>query len=133
VAYLWVSIYAPAQADEIQPCRLPKGVASLNLDNLPPAVAAALTQEVGEIVPATVDFDATDLVITNHSRRFIFSWRQGRRWVVATELGGLNYSDPIFAFDLAPQGSAIKIGETRAYPNTVCRVATQLLKVRRRR
>jgi hypothetical protein len=124
---------ASARADDIAPCPLPHGVVSTSLQHgTPQAVLRALKEQVADIVPPGGRFDATDVIIYGRNRRLIFIWNSGRRWVVATERGGIAYSDPIFAFDLpATDGSAILVQERDAIPLTVCSTATRLLDLRR--
>ena len=93
-------------------------------------MAQALTERIGEVVPAGAKFDATDLVMIGKNRRLIFIWNMGRRWVVATERGGIGYNDPIFAFDLSDDGrKATFVQERVAFPETVCATASSLLRV----
>jgi hypothetical protein len=95
------------------------------------ALAAKLWAEkanIGELVPPGGEFDATDAVAVGRDRRLIFVWNAGRRWVVATENGGIGYNNPMFAFDLN-QGSPIAtpVAERFAVPRTVCPTANDLL------
>ena len=123
------TFYAPARADDIAPCPVPHGVVSISLQHgTPKAVLQALKEQVGEIVPPGGKFDATDVIIYGRNRRLIFIWNSGRRWIVASERGGIAYSDPIFAFDLpANDGSAVLVEERDAIPRTVCSTAVGLL------
>jgi hypothetical protein len=53
-----------------------------------------LGNAVGNIVAPGEKFDATDIVISGHSRGLILVWNIGREWIVATELRGLADNDP---------------------------------------
>lgn len=110
-------------------CALSNGASAIaHLDDAPPALARALVQRVGEVVPAGTKFDATDLLVTGKNRRLIFIWSLNNRWVVATEHGGIGYSDPIFAFEMSQDGrEAIFLQERVAYPDSVCSTASRLL------
>lgn len=89
----------------------------------------ALTAHVGIIVMPNERFDTTDVVMTEpvRNRRFSFIWNVGSRWVVATEHGGFRYNNPIFVYDLSQDGlTATLIREQVAFPNSVCRMASDL-------
>ena len=119
-----------AKADAIPPCPPPSGVEATSLRSSPAALVRALTDHIGDVVPPGAAFDATDVVMSDrpHFRREIFVWHFGRRWVVATEHGGIAYSDPIFAYALDDAGrSATLIRESVALPKTVCATANALL------
>jgi hypothetical protein len=128
ILFLRASVLS-AWADDIAPCPLPRGVVSASLEHgTPQAVLRALKEQVGEIVPPGGKFDATDVITYGRNRRVIFIWNSGRRWIVATERGGIAYGDPIFAFDLpAADGIAILVQQRDAIPLTVCSTATRLL------
>jgi hypothetical protein len=113
----------------VPPCPLPSGVsATSRLDDAPASLARALTERVGEVVPAGARFDATDVVVTGKNRRLIFIWNLGDRWVVATEHGGVGYNNPIFAFDISEDGlRATFVQESTTFPASVCLVASSLL------
>jgi hypothetical protein len=120
----------------VPPCPVPNGVsATSRLDDAPPSLARALTERVGEMVPAGAEFDATDVVVSENNRRpkhrrLIFIWNQGNRWVVATERGGAGYSNPIVAFDIIPDDlTATFVQERVAFPDSVCPTASSLLAV----
>jgi hypothetical protein len=123
------------EGDVIPPCTAPDGVSvGASLDETPPALGQALRQHLGKIVAPGGRFDATDLVVTGHNRRLIFIWNAGPRWIVATERGGIGYSDPILAYDLSQDGqTALLVDERNALPETVCATASTLLNVRRDR
>jgi hypothetical protein len=112
-------------------CPLPNGASvTSGLDYAPPSLVQALTERIGEVVPAGTKFDTTDVVETGKNRRLIFIWNMGSRWVVATERGGRAYNDPIFAFDLSDDGRKATFAQERvAFPDTVCSTASSLLRV----
>jgi hypothetical protein len=118
--------------DVIPPCRVPLGGASYSDEkDMPAALRDAIKQKLGDIVPPDSPFDATDVVTTGHNRRLIFIWVRGTRWVVATERGGLGYSDPIFAYEVSPNGKLARlIAQRTAAPNSVCLAAQELLNLR---
>jgi len=119
----------PAKADDIPACAPPNGVSSMSsLNQTPPALLRALKERFVDIVASGEKFDATDVVVTGRNRRLIFIWNMGVRWIVATEHGGFVYNDPIFAYDLGPDGqSATLVQERVAVPSTVCAAALSLL------
>jgi hypothetical protein len=121
-----------AAFDVIPACRLPLGVASYaDQKDMPATLRAAVKQQLGDLVPPTSPFDSTDVVTTGHNRRLIFIWARGSRWVVATEHGGSGYNDPIFAYEIGPNGQRAKlIAERTAYPDSVCLTAEELLNAR---
>jgi hypothetical protein len=108
------------------------------LDDAPPSLVLALTELVGEIVPAGAPFDATDVVWRDardvlrpvKHRRLIFIWNRSTRWVVATERGGFAYGNPVFAFEVGQHDhKAILVREEGAVPTTVCSKASSLLDI----
>jgi hypothetical protein len=118
--------------DVIPACRLPKGVASYSdQKDMPVALRDTVKQRLGELVRPNSPFDATDVVKTGHNRRLIFIWARGYRWVVATEHGGRGYNDPIFGYEVSPNGQqATLIAERIAFPDSVCLTAEELLNQR---
>jgi hypothetical protein len=99
------------------------------LDDAPPALAQALKERLGEVVPVGAPFDSADVIRIGKNRRLIFIWNRGTRWVVATEHGGLGYNDPVFAFEV-DQNNGDKVSlvrEETAFPDTVCSTASSLL------
>lgn len=118
--------------DVIPVCRLPKGVAPYSdQKDMPVALRDAVKQKLGELVPPNSPFDATDVATTGHNRRLIFIWARGYRWVVATEHGGRGYNDPIFGYEVSPNGQqATLIAERTAVPSSVCLTAEELLNQR---
>ena len=100
-------------------------------EDTPVALRRALSVRVGEIAPPGANFDVTDIVSTDHpiSSRLIFVWNFGRRWVVATEHGGIAYSDPIFGNDVSHDGqSAVFVQKIDAQPQSVCSTAARLIR-----
>jgi hypothetical protein len=90
----------------------------------------ALTDRIGELAPIGGRFNATDVVWIGPGkfRRLIFIWSLSNRWVIATERGGIAYNDPIFAFDMSPDGrEAVFLEESIALPNSICSTASRLL------
>jgi hypothetical protein len=116
--------------DVIPVCHLPMGVASYSdQKDMPIALRDAIKQKLGELVPPNSPFDATDVATTGHNRRLIFIWARGYQWVIATEHGGRGYNDPIFGYEVSPNGQqATLIAERTAFPNSVCLTAEELLK-----
>lgn len=122
------SLVASARADFIPPCPVPDGVIATSLENAPPPLLRALKERIGELVPPGGRFDSTDVVRVGKNRRLILIWNAGKRWIVATEHGGIGYNDPIFAYDLGQDDqNAILTGGRIAFPGTVCRTANDLL------
>lgn len=117
--------------DVIPPCPVPNGVsATSRFEDAPPSLVRALTERVGEVVPAGAKFDATDIVWVGKNRRLIFIWNLGNRWVVATERGGVGYNNPIFAFDVSQDGLRVTFVQERVvFPNSVCSTASGLLAI----
>jgi hypothetical protein len=96
-----------ARADTIPPCTSPNNVSlTTSLNEAPAALRQALKRNVGDIVAPGEKFDTTDVVVTGRSRRLIFIWNLGKRWIVATEHGGRVYNRPIFAYDLSHDGQS---------------------------
>lgn len=116
-----------ANADQIAPCPAPRSAIVVPLvSKTPVALQKALHADIGDLAKPREDFNATDVITEGLlSKRLIFIWNQADFWIVATERGGLAYSDPILAYRLAGQRAALL--ETRsAVPNTVCATAKQL-------
>jgi len=125
-----ITSFTTAAADDVPFCPPPPGVTSIKLpDGLPPAIRSALSNEAGDIALPGEDFDATDLVMTGRSWRFIFVWQSADRWIVATEHGGIGYNDPVFLYRLEKDGQKATLLEKRhGFPKTVCQVATGLVR-----
>ncbi len=114
--------------DRLLDCPPPKGATRATLADTPPALRQSLQEEIGEMAAPGEKFDATEAINTGRNRRLAFIWNEGRRWVVATEKGGTLYSDPVFAYDLAPDGGRAVLMERRiAMPDTLCQIAGELL------
>ena len=124
-----LSLLVSARADVIPPCATPSGVNSVPLpDGVPSAVNRALQAKLGKIALPGQEFDATDVVGTGISRRFIFAWNSGSKWLVATEHGGRGYNDPIFLFDLSQNGEDVSLLKTQiSFPKGVCSAASAMI------
>jgi hypothetical protein len=100
-------------ADEIDRCRLPlpAGFAERSFpDDLPAELRKVLQERFGEIASPGAPFNSTDVHFAGRpNRRAMFAWTNGRRWVIATELGALFTDDPVWAFDVSPDGSAVAL------------------------
>jgi hypothetical protein len=130
VVFVVATVLIWSAAHRVPPCRLlPNGVSVVSrLDDAPAPLVQALTEHVGEVVPAGALFDTTDVIVFGKNRRLIFIWNRGTRWVVATEHGGIGYNDPVFAFEINQNdGKAILLQEEVAFPNTLCATASALL------
>ena len=118
-------------ADEIRACRLiPTGVTVLTrLEDAPRSLTRKLMARVGDIVPVGAPFDATDNLRIGKTRRLIFIWNRGTRWVVATEHGGIVYNDPVFAFEIDQndRNKVTLVREETPFPDGVCSTASSLL------
>jgi hypothetical protein len=116
-----------ARADYFPPCAPPQHVVLVPLKQVPRALMEALRENLGEIVAPGEIFDATDVVLTGRNRRFIFFWRDGKKWIVATEHGGFAYNNPIFLYHLGEsERKAVLTAQKIAFPKTVCAVASEL-------
>lgn len=117
-----------AQADIVPDCPPPPGAQFHAFADIPTGLKQALDSDVGAMALPGRPFNAGDVIVCPLSRRGIFVWNRGARWIVATEHGGRAYSDPILAYDLSPDGAtATLVGETDTRPNAVCTTATALL------
>jgi hypothetical protein len=102
----------------------------MSLQDLPAPLSSALRENVGDIQDRGGPFDVSDVWVTGHFRRFIFAWHRGNRWVLATERGGISYSEPVFAYDLPLGGErAALVEELSSRPETLCKVATEALRL----
>jgi len=80
----------------------------------------------GEIVDVGAPFDTGDVIIIGKHRRLVFVWNRAARWVIATEEGGIAYSSPVLAYDLAPDGrTATLVQKIAAYPNDFCEASPE--------
>ena len=122
---------APARAAVVAACPAPSGVMEMAFADIPAGVRKALMEKTGDIAPPGQPFNVTDVVQGGKPLPFsrgIFVWNRGTRWVVATEHGGIAYSDPVYAFGVAANGKGIHlIAEKTAAPRTVCATAKILL------
>jgi hypothetical protein len=125
-----VTLVGAAGADDIPHCQLPSGASFVALlSEAPSALQRALRSDVGDIVEPGEMFDSTDVVTTGQSCRLNFVWNVCRRWVVATEHGGVAYNDPIFVYDLSADGQNAVLVESRtAFLPSVCSMAVCLIK-----
>jgi hypothetical protein len=115
----------PARAAVIPDCPVPPGVVKADLrSGLPPA----LRRSMGNIALPGGPFDTTDVYVKGHKHgRYIFVWNIGKRWIVATEQGGIALRDVIFVYELGKDGkTAALIKERVAFSNSVCADATRL-------
>jgi hypothetical protein len=128
MASMGLAVASPGAAD-VQTCTVPAGVtATSQMSATPPALARALRDHIGELAAPGAQFDTTDIFVTGVSHRLIFVWSVGRRWVVATEQGGIFYSDRFYAFNLSPDGRiATLVQERMSIPDALCSTASSLL------
>jgi hypothetical protein len=128
VISIGLAIASPGAA-EIQTCKVPAGVtATTQMSATPPALARALKDHIGVLAAPGAQFDTTDIIVTGVSHRLIFVWSIGQRWVVATEQGGIFYSDRFYAYDLSKDGqSATLVQERMSIPDELCSTASSLL------
>jgi len=112
-------------------CPPPLNVAAaMSLRQLPEPVLEALREKVGDIEDRDGPFDVGDVWVTGHHRRFMFAWHRGERWVVATERGGIAYSQPVFAYDLRSTGKPATVAEEiYSQRDTLCKVAAETLRL----
>jgi hypothetical protein len=99
------------------------------LGEAPAALQGVLGANVGRMANPSENFNATDVVEEKLPfNRLIFIWKRENIWIVATEHGGIAYSDPIFAYRLdTGDKKATLIGTGSAIPNTACATAKDLL------
>ncbi len=115
----------PAQAAVIPDCPVPPGVVKADLrSGLPPALRCVM----GDVALPGEPFDTTDVYVKGHKhRRYIFVWNIGKRWIVATEQGGIALRDVLFTYELSKDGKTAALIETRAtFSGSVCADATKL-------
>ena len=120
-----------AARDLFPECSAPAQVAvTMSLRDLPAPLYSALREKVGDIQDRGGPFDVSDVMVTGHFRRFIFAWQREDRWVLATERGGISYSEPVFSYDLPLGGErAILVEEIYSRPETLCKAATEALRL----
>lgn len=111
-------------------CPAPVGAQmTLQLRHAPLPIRESLQKLAPDIVPVGKPFDATDVIVTGHSRRLLFIWRSNDRWIIATEHGGRGYNDPVFAFDMKFGSATATLVESRvAVPHNVCQIAEGLIR-----
>lgn len=121
-----------ARAEAVPPCDPPAGIVSKPLGAATPAgLLAAVKKDLGDLAAPGEAFDATDVVKTGRSRRLIFAWNQGTRWVLATEHGGRGYNNPILAYDVSADGAKATLVEKRiVFVPTYCATAKELLRLK---
>jgi hypothetical protein len=121
-----VAYAIPAQAAAIEDCPVPPGTIKVELPlGLPPALGKAMGNNIA--LPGE-PFDATDVVVKGHkSSRYIFVWNIGKRWIVATEQGGIALRAMVFVYELRKEGTTAALIEKRiTFPQSVCGDATGL-------
>ena len=98
----------PAQAA----CPVPPGAVKVALPSgLPPALREALP---GDIALPGEPFDETDVYVKGHNHsRYIFVWNIGKRWIVATERGGIALRAAVSVYDLGKDGKTTALIEQR--------------------
>jgi hypothetical protein len=113
----------PAHASAIQDCPAPPGAVKVALPSgLPPA----LRDKMGNIALPGEPFNEIDIYVRGQpSRRYIFVWNIGARWIVAIEQGGIALRSVIFAYDLGKDGKTATLIDKRIGYN-VCAAATKL-------
>lgn len=76
----------PAQATAISECPAPPGAVKVSIPSgLPPALRDAM----GNVALPGEPFEEIDIHLKGRpSRRYIFVWNIGTRWIVAVEQGG---------------------------------------------
>jgi hypothetical protein len=115
-----------AQAAAIEDCPLPPGTIKVELPSgLPPALGKAMGNNIA--LPGE-PFDATDVVVKGHKySRYIFVWNRGKRWIVATEQGGIALRAMVYVYELRKEGTTAALIEKRiTFPEGVCVDATRL-------
>jgi hypothetical protein len=120
-----------AVADEIPRCEPPAGVVPVEIpQGMPSALTAALSARIGYIALPGESFIATDIGPPGRNWRYIFAWHKDRRWIVATEHGGIAYNDPIFVYELAKDGGTATSLENRiSCPQTICKDAAGTIQI----
>jgi hypothetical protein len=114
-----------AQPATIPDCPVPPGAVKAALPSgLPPTLRRAM----GNIALPGEPFDTTDVYVKGHKRsRYIFVWNIGKRWIVATERGGIALRYVLSTYELRKDGkTAVLIEESNTYPSSVCADATKL-------
>lgn len=127
------AVQQSAIAGPFPPCPSPKGVTVVSkLKYAPAALRKTIGAQLGPMAEPDESFNPTDVVDPRYPmRRLIVIWNRGNRWVVATELGGVAYSDPIFLYKLDRDNERAQLLDTRtAIERSVCATATEMLGTR---
>ena len=131
---LFVLAAGGVRAAVVPACPAPAGVSAVAFGDLPAGVRKVLAEKTGEMALPGQPFNVTDVVSGDKPLPFsrgLFVWNRGTRWVIATEHGGIGYSDPIYAFGIAADGKGVKlIASKPAVPKTVCATAAALFEAR---
>jgi 2',3'-cyclic-nucleotide 2'-phosphodiesterase (5'-nucleotidase family) len=95
---------------------------------LPSELPPAVSQAVGNIALPGEPFDTIDVFVKGHKHsRYIFVWKLGNRWIVATEQGGIALRAAVSVYELRKEGkSAVRIAEQITFPESVCAAANAL-------
>ena len=114
-----------AQAAPIQDCPAPPGVIKVAL---PSGLPAALRERMGNVALPGEPFNTIDVYVKGQpSRRYIFVWNIGRRWIVATEVGGIAVRAAVSIYDLDHDSKTANLIDDRiTFPQSACAVATKL-------
>jgi len=120
-----VSTAMPVQAAAIQDCPAPPGAVRAAL---PSGLPAALREKMGNVALPGEPFNEIDVYVKGQpSRRYIFVWNMGSRWIVATEQGGFALRGAVFIYDLGKDNKTATLIDNRTtFPSSVCAVATKL-------
>ena len=121
-----VAYATPAQAAAIEACPVPSGTIKVELPSgLPPALAKAMGNSIA--LPGE-PFDSSDVIVKGHKySRYIFVWNIGKRWIVATEQGGIALRAMVYVYELRKEGAtAALIAKRITLPQEVCGAATGL-------
>jgi hypothetical protein len=118
-----------ALADYIPPCAPPSNVAAIRIpDEMPEALRKTMNASLGKIALPGAKFDATDVIMYGVGARYILAWKRGDKWLVATERGGIGYSDPMFLYRLQADGGVTLLETRVAFPPTVCTTAWRMIR-----
>jgi len=114
----------PTEAAAISDCPVPPGAVQVAL---PSGLSPALRKATGNIALPGEPFNAIDIYVKGQpSRRYIFVWNIGKRWIVAAEQGGKALRATTFTYDLGKDDKTAVLIETRiTFPESVCAVATK--------
>jgi hypothetical protein len=94
----------------------------------PSGLPAALRERMGNVALPGEPFNTIDVYVEGQpSRRYIFVWNIGRRWIVATEVGGIAVRAAVSIYDLDHDSKTANLIDDRiTFPQSVCAVATKL-------